>query len=869
MSATDKLKLDNMNVAYGVCETAGATAQKVVTLVGNTEWKLEEGALIMVKFAESNTAENVTLKVGNSNAYPIWYNVEEYTGTSSAYCGYADRTITYAFNGTHWIWISSSYDANNDTKVQQNAATTSNVNYPVLLGYNSSTAKVTNTVNKASTLKYNPSTQTLTVPKISGALTGNASTATAFSAAKSITLEGDVNGTSSSTGGWLIPTTLSNTGVTAGSYGLASAVTPAFGASFNVPHITVDAKGRITSASTYTVKLPANPNTDTGATSVAFSGSGNALTGVSYNASTRTLTFTKSTYNNYTYTLPLATSSVRGGVKIGYSQNGKNYPVQLSNEQMFVNVPWTDNNTTYSVFGKATSTAAGTEGLVPAPAAGSQAKFLRGDGTWATPTNTTYTAGTGLSLSGTKFNHTNSISAKTAYAQSSTASPGYGGSFKVYEPKYDAQGHITGVQSETITMPSAQSLPTSFNITANGEGDGIILLSKSGGANSVTYNVSHERLWQSPDDTGGTIRYTSGNNTSSISGVGGSGTIKIPQISVDDYGHVRYGSDESVTITIPSAMKNPYKLTMGSKTYDGSSNVTLTAADLGLSGAMRFIGSTSTEITDGGTQTPTINNSSVALANLQAGNVVLYGAKEFVWNGSSWELLGDEGSYSIKGHTHTASYTPAGTVTTPTFTGTSATSGAPSGTTTVASSTHTHNYTPAGTVGATFTGTQGTVSTSYTPAGTLNAPAFTGTAGTTTSISGTSTVYQITGTGTLPTLTASVSNRCLTLTFAQGTLPTRASVNVALSSHTHGYTPSGTVAAPTFTGTKATISAAFTPAGTVAATFSGTAASTTSISGTTKVGSSNHTHSVVAKGSIGSLTFTGTTATITTNGSAN
>lgn len=45
------------------------------------------------------------------------------------------------------------------------------------------------------------------------------------------------------------------------------------------------------------------------------------------------------------YSLPLATASVRGGTKIGYAANGKNYPVQLSNEQMYVNVPWTD--TTY------------------------------------------------------------------------------------------------------------------------------------------------------------------------------------------------------------------------------------------------------------------------------------------------------------------------------------------------------------------------------------------------------------------------------------------------------------------------------------------------------------------------------------------
>ena len=45
-------------------------------------------------------------------------------------------------------------------------------------------------------------------------------------------------------------------------------------------------------------------------------------------------------------TLSVATSSVLGGIKIGYTENGKNYPVELSSEKAFVNVPWTD--TVYS-----------------------------------------------------------------------------------------------------------------------------------------------------------------------------------------------------------------------------------------------------------------------------------------------------------------------------------------------------------------------------------------------------------------------------------------------------------------------------------------------------------------------------------------
>ena len=62
------------------------------------------------------------------------------------------------------------------------------------------------------------------------------------------------------------------------------------------------------------------------------------------------------------YNLTAATSSALGGIKIGYTENGKNYPVELSGEKAFVNVPWTD----------------------------------AGD--------TTYSAGTGLTLNGTVFN---------------------------------------------------------------------------------------------------------------------------------------------------------------------------------------------------------------------------------------------------------------------------------------------------------------------------------------------------------------------------------------------------------------------------------------------------------------------------------
>lgn len=71
----------------------------------------------------------------------------------------------------------------------------------------------------------------------------------------------------------------------------------------------------------------------------------------------------------------------------------------------------------------------------------------------------------------------------------------------------------------------------------------------SGGLNtdktSATYKVKH--LAKGP--SGG---YTSNNTTTSIIGSGASGTINIPQITVDTYGHVTAATNQGITITMPS-----------------------------------------------------------------------------------------------------------------------------------------------------------------------------------------------------------------------------------------------------------------------------------------------------------------------------
>jgi hypothetical protein len=63
----------------------------------------------------------------------------------------------------------------------------------------------------------------------------------------------------------------------------------------------------------------------------------------------------KTTNSDTTYSE--ATSSDLGLVKIGYTESGKNYPVELSSGQMFVNVPWTDTNTNLTLLNDGTFSA--------------------------------------------------------------------------------------------------------------------------------------------------------------------------------------------------------------------------------------------------------------------------------------------------------------------------------------------------------------------------------------------------------------------------------------------------------------------------------------------------------------------------------
>lgn len=87
----------------------------------------------------------------------------------------------------------------------------------------------------------------------------------------------------------------------------------------------------------------------------------------------------------------------------------------------------------------------------------------------------------------------------------------------------------------------------------------------------------------------------------------------------------------------------------------------VTLADLGLSNAMHFAGTTTTVMSDGlATANVTINNSTYTPKN---GDVVLYSDSEYVWTGSTWERLGRDSSFKT---TQTAKSDPQASTTTST-----------------------------------------------------------------------------------------------------------------------------------------------------------------------------------------------------------
>ena len=119
---------------------------------------------------------------------------------------------------------------------------------------------------------------------------------------------------------------------------------------------------------------------------------------------------------------------------------------------------------------------------------------------------------------------------------------------------------------------------------------------------------------------------------------GGIGRNTVPS------GHVLVGAEDNIITTVPIAneITNNNALVPNYLIKQYVDNATR-----GISGAMHFIGEATVVIRNNSNVNPNIIGYNFTRA--QPGDVILYEEKEFVWNGSTWQLLGDETSYAIKG----------------------------------------------------------------------------------------------------------------------------------------------------------------------------------------------------------------------------
>lgn len=132
------------------------------------------------------------------------------------------------------------------------------------------------------------------------------------------------------------------------------------------------------------------------------------------------------------------------------------------------------------------------------------------------------------------------------------------------------------------------------------------------------------------------------------------GEFNVPYITVDAQGRLTAASNKKMTLAVANSSITNAMLVNSSVTIAGTSvslgssiSASTLRSNLGLSSAMHFIGRATVAITDGSTSDPTI--SGYTFSNAQAGDVILGSdnQQEFVWDGTSWELLGQESSFKV------------------------------------------------------------------------------------------------------------------------------------------------------------------------------------------------------------------------------
>ncbi len=138
-----------------------------------------------------------------------------------------------------------------------------------------------------------------------------------------------------------------------------------------------------------------------------------------------------------------------------------------------------DTNTTYSNYKGATTAASGTAGLVPAATTATRTSFLRGDGTWAVPSNTTYSNATTATAGLLSANDKSKLDAITASADAVSFSRSLTSGTKVgtitingtgtdlYAPTNTDTHYTTGLKIGASSTATANAAATNGNVYLN------------------------------------------------------------------------------------------------------------------------------------------------------------------------------------------------------------------------------------------------------------------------------------------------------------------------------------------------------------------------------------------------------------------
>lgn len=448
-----------------------------------------------------------------------------------------------------------------------------------LSGKTTSTESTSNDVHNSG-LYYDVDSKTLTAPNISGNFTGSASSAKKLTAAVNIGLTGDTTGTTSFDGSKSvsIATTLANSGVTAGSYGLASKTTVGDGTTFNIPNITVDAKGRVTLASNSTVSVPAaalNRVKTTPATSGII-----YITGkTSSEESTTTEVLSPNLYydvDNNTFHAGKIAATIEGvsgtANKLSVARN-----INLSGDATGTAAFDGSKDVTINTTLKDSGAKAGTYGNTANVSLDGGSSFVVPKFTITAKGIVTSSETTTVSLPAGNLNKVKSsptttgkiyLSGKTSATESTSTDVHNSGLYYDTDTKTLVAPNISG---KATSASEANKLTTARNIALTGDATGTASFDGTADA-SIKTTLSNSGV------TAGTYGTTSQDTVNTAK------KVTIPKVSVDAKGRVTSASDQIILLPVDAdtavKLANAMKLTAsgdatGAVSFDGSANVEL------------------------------------------------------------------------------------------------------------------------------------------------------------------------------------------------------------------------------------------------------------------------------------------------------